>query len=95
MAEKMDIISLRIKQKKKTASNATKIVKIAMEIYLIANVTLVLLHLFLLMKMIKLNFVIKSVKKVKTILAKHVIEIRMNALLVILVILCLKMKKGK
>jgi hypothetical protein len=69
----MDIISLRIRQKKKAASNATKIVKNAMEIYLIANVTLVLLHLFLLLKMIKLNFVIKSVKKMLIILVVHVI----------------------
>ena len=43
----------------------------------------------------KLNFEIKDVKMAKNMLARNVIEIRMNVLLVILVILCLKMKKEK
>ena len=66
-----------------------------MGIQLIVNVILVLLHLFLPLKMIKLNFVIKNVKKVKKILAKYVAKILMNVFYVIMVILCLKMKKEK
>jgi len=45
--------------------------------------------------MVKLNFEIKDAKMVKNMLARNEIEIRMNVLLVILVILCLKMKKEK